>query len=80
METAGGQIPAVYRITVKGRLDPSWWERLGGMQVTPRELLDGAGTVLQGPIRDRAELSGILNTLCDLRMTLLRVEVVEDEA
>lgn len=50
------------------------------MKVTVHESSGGASTVLEGLIRDRAELAGIINTLNDLHMTLLRVEVVEDES
>ena len=72
---------AVYRITVKGHLETSWGERLAGMKVMPKE--DGdfrrSITVLEGRVRDQAELSGVLNTLCELHLPLLCVEVVEEK-
>lgn len=74
-----GPPPAVYRIVVEGQLDATWQDRLGAMEIVSREPPARASTVLEGPIRDRAELTGILNTLCDLRMTLVRVEVVEED-
>ena len=71
----------MYRITVKGMLDPSWSEQLAGLEVLPEEEPDSPGgkTSLLGRIRDEAELSGVLNTLCDLRLPLLRVEALEEE-
>ena len=70
-------LPAIYRIVVNGRLDPGWRQRLGGMEIEVHDSPGDTRTHLEGPIRDRAELSGILNTLCDLHLTLIRVEVVE---
>jgi len=78
LQWAAGPLPAVYRIVVSGRLDSSWQGRLGAMEFSVNECPGGATTVLEGRIRDRAELSGILNTLFDFHLTLLRVEVVED--
>lgn len=77
---AAQSLPAVYRLEVAGRLGSVWRKRLGEMHATVHESPDGSVTVLEGPIRDRSELSGILNTLNDLHLTLLRVEVVEDES
>lgn len=79
-EWSSHDLPGIYRIVVSGKLSSTWWGRLGGMKVTVHESSGGASTVLEGLIRDRAELAGIINTLNDLHMTLLRVEVVEDES
>jgi len=76
-DAPSNQLPAIYRIVVKGRLDPRWRQRLGGMEIEVHDSPGDTRTHLEGPIRDRAELSGILNTLCDLHLTLIRVEVVE---
>lgn len=69
--------PPVYRIVAQGRLDGYWWGRLGGMQVATQETPEGTVTILVGPVKDQSELSGVLNTLRDLHLPLLRVEVVE---
>lgn len=76
---ASGPLPATYRLVVSGQLGANWRGRLGDMQITVHESSGGTTTVLEGLIRDRAELTGILNTLSDLHLTLLRVEVVEDQ-
>jgi hypothetical protein len=66
--------PGNYRIRVQGYLDESWSDKLG-MSVTStggknRESV----TTIAGPVADQAELSGILNTLYELHLTLLSVE------
>ena len=72
--------PGKYRIRVQGVLAESWSERLGGMRITTEELKDhGSSTALVGQIRDQAELSGVLNTLYDLHMTLLSVEYINKD-
>ena len=58
--------PARYRIRVKGVLDPSWSDWLGGMIITTNS--QGSQTpnsTLIGPLADQAALLGVLNTLYD---------------
>jgi hypothetical protein len=71
--------PGNYRICVLGSLDERWSERLGGLRITTSSLKDqGSSTALVGQIRDQAELSGVLNTLYEMHLTLLSVEILED--
>ena len=71
--------PGTYRIYVLGSLDESWSERLAGMHITTETNKDqGPGTALVGQLLDQAELSGVLNTLYDLHMTLVSVEMLEE--
>lgn len=65
--------PRRYRIVVDGDLEATWSSRLAGLQITHP---DAHQTVLEGPLRDPAELSGVLNALSDLRLAPLRVELV----
>ena len=67
-----------YRICVKGRLDASWSDRMAGLSITTDRDLDGAVTTLEGEVRDQSELTGVLDTLSDLNMTLIRVESIAD--
>ena len=72
--------PATYRIEVDGHIDESWSDRLAGMQITTRKRSDQTTvTTLVGRLRDQAELSGVLNSLYDLHLSILKVEVVNDE-
>jgi hypothetical protein len=70
--------PATYRIRFSGRLDTSWSDSLEGMTVTTT---GGKGTpettALEGRVLDQAALTGIINTLSDLRMPLLSVECLD---
>ena len=63
-----------YEIRLKGRLDSSWAEWLGGMSLTHAS--DGT-TVLVAPVVDQAALHGLLQKVRDLGVTLISVN--EDE-
>lgn len=41
--------------------------------------LDGGNTVLVGPLRDQAELHGLLKRVADFGLTLLSANALEDE-
>jgi hypothetical protein len=72
--------PATYRIEVEGHLDASLSDRLAGMKITSRERADQTTvSTLLGRIRDQAELSGVLNSLYDLHLSILKVEMVNGE-
>jgi hypothetical protein len=68
-------VPATYRIIVKGRFDQLWREDLGGMDIRIEGQEDEPViTILTGQVRDQAELMGIMNSLYELHMTVLSVE------
>lgn len=72
--------PAVYRIVIQGALGASWSDRLSGMAITAVDRGERPPhTVLYGSIRDQAQLSGVLDTLYNLHLSILRVEKVDDE-
>ena len=72
--------PATYPIEVEGYLVESWSDRLAGMRITARKRLDQTTvTTLDGRLRDQAELSGALNRLYDLHLSILKVEDVNGE-
>lgn len=68
--------PAKYRIRVKGSLDPTCSDRLGGMSITTTGEADEATvTTLVGQLADQAALLGVLNALYDyFHCPLLSVE------
>ena len=69
--------PATYRIEVEGALDESWSDRLGGLRIRSRQRADESTvTTLSGRMRDQAELSGVLNSLYELHLPILKVEVL----
>ena len=72
--------PATYSITVEGHLDETWSERLGGMGITTRTRADKTTvSTLVGPMRDQAQLSGVLNTLYELHLPILSVENISED-
>jgi hypothetical protein len=59
-----------YEIRLKGHLDSSWADWLGGMSLTHAG--DGT-TVVAGPVADQAALHGLLQKLRDMGVTLVSV-------
>ena len=58
-----------YRVTVDGELSEALTSTFGSMR---SESVDGK-TILTGPIRDQAELHGLLTHIAALGLTLLEV-------
>ena len=72
--------PALYRVTVQGHIRPNTAAHLGRLRVICSDCTTPPGvTVLEGELRDQAELSGILNTLYDLHFSILEVTVLDAE-
>jgi hypothetical protein len=71
--------PAVYKIVIKGAFDKNWSDNLFGMQVEVRK---GEGNItftsLVGEIRDQSALSGLLNNLYEMQMTVISVNMLSD--
>ena len=72
--------PATYRIEVVGALDESWSDRLGGMIIKTRQRADQSTvTTLTGRMIDQAELAGVLNSLYELHLPILKVKILRTE-
>lgn len=72
--------PAIYRIRVGGRLDPSYSDRVQGMSISEVRRPDGeVETLLQGRLPDQAALSGVLNALYDLKLPIISARCMEGE-
>jgi hypothetical protein len=63
-----------YRLVVEGELSDRVGLALEGMTLTHK----GGNTVLEGPMRDQAELQGFLRRLADFGLTLLSVTTVDE--
>ena len=71
--------PATYQITLQGRIDPGWSDRLEGMTIC--QTMEEAAlpvTTLEGELNDQAALAGVLNTLYELHLTVLSVKRLND--
>lgn len=70
-----------YQIVVKGHLHQVFSDRIGGMTITSEPQDDGSWTTsLTGDLFDQAELSGVLNTLYDLQLSIVSVQMVDKSA
>ena len=69
--------PATYQISVQGRIDPNWSDRLAGMTIhlTTEEACPPV-TTLDGELSDQAALLGVLNSLYELHLPVLSVVCV----
>ena len=65
-----------YRLVVEGELSDSIEVFFEGMTLTREE----GTTVIAGPVRDQAELQGLLQHLAALGLTLLEATAVEAAA
>jgi hypothetical protein len=70
-----------YRIIVQGHIGDTWSDRLAGMRIESVDQGDDEppNTILEGHLRDQAQLSGVLNGLYDLHLSILLVEYLEEE-
>lgn len=72
------QGPAIYRIVVRGSLDPDWSNRISGMSISERTASSGElETVLVGRLADQTALSSVLNTLHDLHLPVVLAECLD---
>ena len=66
--------PATYQISVQGRIDPDWSDRLAGMTIgLITEEASPPVTTLDGELSDQAALLGVLNSLYELHLPVLSV-------
>lgn len=67
-----------YQITVEGKIDASWTDWFGNMQLVSYQQADGIQvTTLSGILRDQAALRGLLNRLWDLNLVVRAVHQVD---
>jgi hypothetical protein len=64
----------VYRIIIKGHLDPEWSDWFDGLTIT---LVDNGETMLTGPLVDQTALHGVLIKIRDLGLPLLGLSRIE---
>ena len=71
--------PAIYHITVRGYLDDSWSNQLGGIAIDNAKTADDTPiTILHGEMVDQAALFGVLNSLYGLGFPIISVECVPE--
>ena len=65
-----------YRLVVEGELSDRVDQAFKGMTLTREE----GNTVLEGPVRDQAELQGLLQRVSDFGLTLLSATAIGEKA
>ena len=69
--------PAKYNIRIQGSLEERYSDCLGDMRITVRKGKEQSPvTILSGQVRDQCELIGILNSLYELHLPLLSIELI----
>jgi hypothetical protein len=72
------QGPAIYRIVVRGTLDPDWSKRIAGMSITERHTkANEVETVLVGRLSDQTALASVLNALYELHLPVVSADCLE---
>lgn len=66
---------ASYEIRVQGILHNNWDTVIKGMNM--RILIEDNVTIIKGIVTDQSHLSGILNTLFDIRLPIISVNIEE---
>ena len=67
--------PATYQISVLGRIDPTWSDRLEGMMICQATVeASPPVTTMEGELSDQAALAGVLNSLYELHLPILLVK------
>lgn len=67
-----------YRIELDGKIDPSWSQSLGGVDITSRTDNNGVSvTFLTSGMIDQAALRGLLIRLWDLNLSLRSLQPLE---
>ncbi|MGH3021975.1 MAG: hypothetical protein ACRDNR_17710 [Gaiellaceae bacterium] len=64
-----------YRLIVEGELSDRLSPALAGITLTREE----GNTVFVGPVRDQAELQGLLRRVSDLGLTLLGAAAIDED-
>ena len=73
-------MPATYRICIKGVLESGLAERFWGMSSGPIERIDEPEqTALVGEVADQAALVGVINTLYNSGHTVVSVERIHPD-
>ena len=67
------------RIRVKGQLNPSWFDRLGGMRISTLHGPSGPETRLEGQLPDQASLQGAITAFGELNLAVVSVETMDLE-
>jgi phage protein U len=71
---------ASYRIVIQGKLDEHWAGKFGSMTICVQDVNRvNMQSILEGEIADQAQLSGILNTLYEMHLPIISLELISNK-
>jgi len=68
---------ATYQITVQGKVDPKFMNKLNKLSVIHTETKERILSTITGEIEDQEALSGILNILVDYQYAIISVTKID---
>ena len=75
-EKFGFGSPATYKIRVLGTIPFDLSDKLHGMEIMHFECTENQISILKGTLPDQPALSGVMNALFDMHLSLLSVEKI----
>lgn len=78
-ENCGFSKPALYKIKVLGKLPSTFTTRLPYIDISFQEIEYEGVTILIGRLKDQSALSGVLNSLFDMHLTILQVKMMKEK-
>lgn len=78
-EILGFSKSAIYQIEVLGEISKELAGRIPGMSTAYEEKKKGMVSILTGRLSDQSALSGVLNSLYDMHITVLSVKMLKRE-
>lgn len=76
LESGNDPVNVTYEFIVQGDLDIHWSQWFGGLAVTHNAQGE---TVICGPIKDQAELYGVINRFRDLGLVLVSIRRIDQD-
>ena len=70
--------PATYKIVLKGTVPASWADNFGDLKLTSKQKDGQHRSILEGKILDQAQLSGILNAIYELHLSVIEVTLIDN--
>lgn len=72
------QDSGIYRIVIQGGISQRWVNQFAEYIITQEQIgKDDFKTILKMKIMDQSHLSGVLNSLYDMHLTIIEIKMIE---
>ena len=72
------QNSGIYRIVIQGGISQRWVNQFAEYIITQEQIgKDDFKTILKMKIMDQSHLSGVLNSLYDMHLTIIEIKMIE---